>query len=185
MLGSGGQLEVLRTLRNLRLRLSLPVLAAAVWSVGCEAEVRHPIGEVPTFGSSARILEDTLPPAQLDPVSREAWAATRRAILDAEPGPYIGALEGGGPDVLGSVVDARFDANGNLYLLDFVASTVTVFDSTGDFVHRMGGEGDGPLELSWRRAGFGRATGLRHAPGASSVSARPRHYTSGDRPEVV
>lgn len=122
-------------------------LLVGIIMAGCQGNARHPVaGALPADGSSS-LIADTLPPSALSPPAATTWTKTRRAILDARPGAVVGALEGSGPDVLGSVVDVEMDANGNIYILDMVNSTVTVFDAAGGFVHRMGGDGDGPLEL--------------------------------------
>lgn len=55
----------------------------------------------------------------------------------------------GGEDdehVFGLMIDARCDAEGNVYLLDQQLSRVTMVSPTGDYLAELGGEGDGPGE---------------------------------------
>ena len=75
------------------------------------------------------------------------WSAMRRALLDATPVASVGALEGTGPDVFGSITAAAGDADGNIYVLDGRAQEALVFDAAGDFVQRLGGRGEGPEEF--------------------------------------
>jgi hypothetical protein len=46
-----------------------------------------------------------------------------------------------------SPTDVGADSAGNIYILEHAASRVVVFDSAGEFVREMGGEGSGPGEL--------------------------------------
>jgi len=48
--------------------------------------------------------------------------------------------------VFGLMIDARCEAEGNVYLLDQQLSRVTVVSPTGEYVAELGGEGDGPGE---------------------------------------
>ncbi len=45
--------------------------------------------------------------------------------------------------------DIEADAEGNLYVLDFSESTVTVFDQEGFYIKTLGGHGQGPRELEY------------------------------------
>ena len=48
--------------------------------------------------------------------------------------------------VFGLMIDARCDAEGNVYLLDQQLSRVTVVSPDGEYLAELGGEGDGPGE---------------------------------------
>ena len=71
-------------------------------------------------------------------------------ILDAgfEELYRVGSLHGGDWDTFGSVAAVAFDGAGNLYILDYQASRVTVVDRTGSLVRHIGREGEGPGEFT-------------------------------------
>ena len=71
-------------------------------------------------------------------------------ILDAgfEELYRVGSLHGGDWDTFGSVAAVAFDGAGNLYILDYQASRVTVVDLTGSLVRHIGREGEGPGEFT-------------------------------------
>lgn len=71
-----------------------------------------------------------------------AWTAARRALLDATPLTSAGNMDGGGPDLLGTVGDVAGDGEGNVYIRDNTAEEVPLFNSAGDFLQRMGGVRD-------------------------------------------
>jgi hypothetical protein len=48
--------------------------------------------------------------------------------------------------VFGLMIDARCDADGNVYLLDQQLSRVTMVSPAGEYLAELGGEGDGPGE---------------------------------------
>ncbi|RMH15701.1 MAG: hypothetical protein D6701_09800, partial [Gemmatimonadetes bacterium] len=74
--------------------------------------------------------------------------------LDAADAPVleadlrIGAFEGEGPEVFGDVRAVDADAEGNIYVLDFPASEIRVFDAQGRHLRTIGGKGEGPGEIS-------------------------------------
>lgn len=59
----------------------------------------------------------------------------------------IGAREGTGPDVFGSVTDFALDSHGRVWVLDGQARQVRVFSGRGEFVRSVGRGGEGPGEL--------------------------------------
>ena len=71
-------------------------------------------------------------------------------ILDAgfEELYRVGSLHGGDWDTFGSVAAVAFDGAGNLYILDYQASRVTVVDLTGSLVRHIGRKGEGPGEFT-------------------------------------
>ena len=71
-------------------------------------------------------------------------------ILDAgfEELYRVGSLHGGDWDTFGSVAAVAFDGAGNLYILDYQASRVSVVDLTGSLVRHIGREGEGPGEFT-------------------------------------
>jgi len=61
----------------------------------------------------------------------------------------IGRSEGDGPDVFGRVQDIAADERGQVFVLDFIAQQVRVFDSLGRHLRTFAGPGAGPGELSY------------------------------------
>lgn len=60
----------------------------------------------------------------------------------------IGALDGAGPDVFGSVGVLEVDAGGRLYVFESQAQELRVFDVDGSHVRTIGGRGGGPGEFA-------------------------------------
>ncbi len=84
-----------------------------------------------------------------------AAVADTQVIENSSPAhqPVIMELEelwrvGGEKDehLFGLMIDARCDADGNVYLLDHQLSRVTMVSPTGQYVRELGGEGEGPGE---------------------------------------
>lgn len=132
------------------LALLVPVLAFAT---SCRqglvpaGAVMHPTEENLPPPGSPLIRPDTVIEG-LSTLERAAqWSAARRALLDAHAVTSVGSLDGTGPDVLGSVTAAAVEAGGDVYVLDGRAEEVLVFDAAGDFLHRVGGKGEGPEEF--------------------------------------
>ena len=130
--------------------LLLPALA---FTTSCRqglvpaSAVMHPTEEnLPPPGSPV-ITADTVVEGLSTPQRAAQWSAARRALLDATPVTSVGTLDGTGPDLLGSITAAAADADGNVYILDGMAEEVLVFDAAGDFLHRVGGKGEGPEEF--------------------------------------
>lgn len=71
----------------------------------------------------------------------------------------VGAVDGSGPEVFGSVWDIEIDSSERLYVLDRTSREVRVFGPAGTFVSGMGQEGEGPGEfrnpfgLTWGPSG--------------------------------
>jgi hypothetical protein len=61
----------------------------------------------------------------------------------------IGRSEGDGPDVFGRVQDIAADEHGQVFVLDFIAQQVRVFDSLGRHVRTFAGPGAGPGEIRY------------------------------------
>ena len=110
--------------------------------------IMHPTAEnlPPPGGPLIRV--DTLIRGLSDPERAAAWAAARRALLDARTVTSVGRWDGTGPDVLGVVGAAASDGKGNVYIQDNSTEEVLVFSAAGEFMHRVGGKGEGPEEFS-------------------------------------
>jgi hypothetical protein len=53
-----------------------------------------------------------------------------------------------GAPLLGQIVDAEFDSNGNLYLSDQSKKQIHIYDLSGEYITSIGREGRGPGEFS-------------------------------------
>ena len=116
------------------------IVLLACLSAGCEAP-REVADFVQTDSSGVAILESFVP----------AWGADAGWTVAAEPELAIGAGPAGGDDPnhppWGRVRGVNVLSNGSLVAGDASTSEVIVFDSTGQFIHRFGGKGEGPGEL--------------------------------------
>lgn len=116
------------------------VVLLACLSAGCEAPQKV-ADFVETDSSGVAILESFVP----------AWRADAGWTVAAEPELAIGAGPAGGDDPnhppWGRVRGVNVLSNGSLVAGDASTSEVIVFDSTGQFIHRFGGQGEGPGEL--------------------------------------
>lgn len=65
----------------------------------------------------------------------------------------LGALEGEGADVFGSIRDMELGPDGSLYVLEDQASEIRAFGPDGEYLRTFGHEGEGPGELN-RPAGM-------------------------------
>lgn len=132
------------------LSITLPALA---FSTSCRdgfipaGAIMHPTPENLPAPGGPLIRTDTVLVGVSDPQRAAEWTAARRGLLDAEVVTSIGTLTGDGPDVLGVVGDAEVDEEGNVYIQDNTTEELLVFNSSGDFLHRVGGKGDGPDEF--------------------------------------
>lgn len=104
--------------------------------VGCGAE--------PTGRASIHAARDTL----------EGGAVRVRygALPDSADRPTtvdlrIGALDGDPVYVFGDVRGIQADSEGTIYVLDYQASEIRVFDDDGRYVRTIGSEGQGPGEM--------------------------------------
>ncbi len=123
----------------------------SLWlSAGCggEGPAREPTFWVDTLpGGTVLVVND----------DRGTWGA--REAWFAEDELRIGALEGEGPDVFGIVSAVEVDEAGNIYVAEYQASEIRVFDPEGHFLRRWGRKGEGPREfraitgLGWDAAG--------------------------------
>lgn len=73
------------------------------------------------------------------------WTPDTRWVLEEDF--TLGASDGEGPDVFGLITSLRVDADGAIYVLDYLSQQVRVFDASGEFDHAVGGKGRGPGEL--------------------------------------
>jgi hypothetical protein len=81
------------------------------------------------------------------------WGGTPWRLVEEA---RIGAADGSGPDVFGSVVDVTLDPLGRAWVADGQAREIRVFGARGEHVRTIGGRGGGPAE-------FGAIAGMRWA----------------------
>ena len=128
-----------------RWRWVIVVLVAS----GCRAQDSQ-VGEVATA------LVDTLEAGRIRVVNAgPEW--TEADGWTAEEDLRIGTLEGEGPDQFGQVAALKVDAQGRIYVLDYLSQDIRVFEADGSHSHTIGGPGEGPGE-------FMRAAGLNWHP---------------------
>jgi hypothetical protein len=74
----------------------------------------------------------------------------RPLLLEFTPRLTLGGKDSG-PEAFFRVTRGTVDVDGSgrVYVLDFEANTIAVFDSTGQFVRTLGGTGGGPGELQF------------------------------------
>ncbi len=68
--------------------------------------------------------------------------------VDPTPVLQIGALEGSGPDIFGTITTVKLDADGSVAVADEQAGEVRRFGATGEFRGALGGLGEGPGEFA-------------------------------------
>ena len=133
--------------------LLFPAVATLVSTASCRqgivpaSAVMHPTEENLPPPGGPLIRADTVISGLSSPERAAAWAAARRALLDATPVTSVGTPDGSGPDLLGTVGDVAGDGEGNVYIQDKTTQEVLLFNAAGDFLQRMGGEGEGPEEF--------------------------------------
>ncbi len=107
----------------------------------------------------------------------------------------LGSLDEDGPEIFGQIGGIELGSAGEVYVLDSQASEIRLFDSDGTFQRVVGGQGEGPGELSspgglaldsdgtlWvMNWGNGRYTGFDPATGELRREAR-RHIFSASFP---
>lgn len=81
----------------------------------------------------------------------ELPAEDRPLDADFEEVYHVGSLDGDDWEQFGTVHEAAFDGQGNLYLVDSYALRVVVVDRYGDFLGTIGRPGDGPGEFAFPR----------------------------------
>lgn len=99
---------------------------------------------------------------KVDDLARvDTLAGGRVLVSNADRGQYgadglrlveelrIGSVRGDGPDVFGDVFSLAVDRNGDIYVADWGANEVRVFNRSGSFLRRLAKEGGGPGEFNW------------------------------------
>jgi len=102
-------------------------------------------GTEPGSDSSSSVTRDTLRNGSL----RIHYSSLPSGATDiAEAELRFGSVEGDPNLVFGDVRGVEADQDGNIYVLDYLASEIRVFDSAGRFLRTLASEGQGPGELS-------------------------------------
>ena len=132
----------------------VPVAIAALAAGACGGsgaranETTHPTSEnVPLQGGVA-ITQDSVPRG-LTRESGAQWAAARRMLLEARTVMSLGGDNDGGPEMFAAIADVEVGPGGEVFVLDDQYQEVRVFDAGGQFVGKIGGIGDGPLEFRY------------------------------------
>jgi sugar lactone lactonase YvrE len=68
-------------------------------------------------------------------------------VADAEPELRLGVREGDSNLVFGDLRGVDADQDGRIYVLDYLASEIRVFDPLGAYLHTISSKGEGPGEL--------------------------------------
>jgi hypothetical protein len=114
------------------------LLSAALSSVACAPE--GPTDE------RARVVRDSTGVRVIEysalPTSLPEWS------VSADPSVRLGAVDGVGPDLFGSIAAVAENHDGTLAVADGQAQELRVFDAVGAHRWTAGGEGDGPGEFS-------------------------------------
>lgn len=93
----------------------------------------------------ALILIGTVAPADPAPVVHSQEPLHQRRTLALQELWRLGGEQD--DHVFGTMIEARCDGQGNVYLLDQQQSRVTLVSSGGEYLAELGGEGDGPGEV--------------------------------------
>ncbi len=132
-------------------KVVLAYSVACFGMAGCGAEpkeISHPTPDnIPVDGS---VIGASDVPTGLAAVALDDWLRVRDQLRRSEVVLTIGKSGEIGDDleeVFGWVVDAEFDAEGNIFVLDLMAQNVRVFDAAGRFSTKFGGSGEGPGEF--------------------------------------
>ena len=136
--------------------LLLSVAAISLAASACDGprsnETVHPLpGRIPGSQQAMPITRDSLP-SNMASGRLAKWTAARDAIRNARLVVAIGTAgtdrsAPSDPTVFGSLADAAVDPSGLVYVLDEQAQEVRAFDFDGQFIHKLGGYGEGPSEL--------------------------------------
>lgn len=114
------------TSAHLRPTRCLP-LGAALWALLAS-------GAVPQDAAAAQVVvENTLESAW---TTTPAWTLEEDLRIWGPPGGYL-AL----------VIAVAADSRDNIYILDYITQEIYVFDSEGEFLRTLGGQGQGPGEF--------------------------------------
>jgi len=124
-------------------------IAVVLAASGCGAEDAQ-------VGGSGSALVDTLEDGRIRVVNTgPEWSGADGWTVEEDL--RIGTLEGEGPDQFGQISALKVDAQGRLYVLDYLSQDIGVFEADGSHSHTIGGPGEGPGE-------FMRAAGLNWDP---------------------
>lgn len=111
-------------------------LVAVVGSVACEGGA-----EPDTLALATR---DTLPSGRVV----VSYASLPDSAWVIEPDLRIGEVEGEPEYIFGNVRSIEADGDGAIYVMDYQASDVRVFDSEGQFLRTFTSKGEGPGEIT-------------------------------------
>lgn len=131
-----------------------PIAFAALTAAACSGggaranETTHPTPENLPAQAEVTITQDSMPPG----LTRRAgtrWAGARRLLLEARTVLALGGDNDGGAEMFAAIADVEVAPDGEVFVLDDQYQEVRIFDPRGGFVGKIGGVGDGPLELRY------------------------------------
>lgn len=128
--------------------ISASVLAGCGEGMAEDVIALHPIADSLVVPPGSGTLLRRIAPADGDPelASFARRLSTRQFVSE------VGNDEGPEEEVLGRVVAAHLFSDGSVGILDQQASMLRIFNSEGTHRYSIGGEGDGPGELSFPQA---------------------------------
>ena len=136
--------------------LLLPATTTAFTLAACEAETGSPVAEpevvVETIGDTTVVRT----------LSGSVWDAEATLV----PEVLIGELDGAEEYLFGWIRSIAVDDDRNIYVFDFQAQHVGVFDSARNHVETLGRQGEGPGE-------FNRAEAIALLPDGRLVVRNP------------
>ena len=143
-------------------------VAGVVWSCGGSG-ARHDAFAVDTLANGRVVVSNPDP-------ARSGTADAFRLVEDLRIGAAVGAGTHD-PFVFGAIVSLAVDERGNIFVADSQWREIRVFGPEGDFLHSIGGPGEGPGEFSTLDgATFVQATGVLW-----TLDYRSRKITAFDR----
>lgn len=119
------------------------VLAAAGALLACQGEeVGDRQGHAIVDSSGVRIVHSVSP----------AWDETSAWVLDTVPIVSLGLADGADEYVFTTVRGVVALPDGRIVVADWPSNELRVFDASGAFLYRFGGEGEGPGEFEYLRS---------------------------------
>ena len=133
--------------------IGLWALSGVVLSMGCESldtsgEVIHPIVDSLTTPPGEATVVLSRGGGRSGEGSTGPVATFRERFERREEVATIGDMEGTEEETFGLLWDAAITGAGEVLILDRIRTDVRVFSVTGDYLYTLGGQGEGPGELT-------------------------------------
>ena len=140
-------------LQSLSSRRSLVRLSALLALSACDPDIDLAPGDTlhPTPANAppadAAIITTDSEPQGLSAEALDQWRAARDVLLGAHVTLALGTNEDEGPELFGGILDAAFDRDGNVLVLDAISYEVRTFDRDGRHRGSFGQQGEGPMDF--------------------------------------